>query len=588
MAAFYRSDGRAVGLFVAASAALLMLSLSSGTASGAGRRIRRKPTPTATPTPIPTNVGNEITINSPPSGQTVSGMIAINVTLGPDVYWDQLMVDGTAVTSASGNFSWDSTAVANGLHTLMVRAFQKGGTTPIGTAWVGVEVSNPAATASPTATATPSALPQTITISAPADGMVISADTTVADDDSTAQCDGLAWYDSLYVDGKHIADCNFGTCVFSPASFSSGAHNIAIHAHTANSPTGFECATSQNVSVTVSLSASPSTATPTPTPDSPVSGLVTMLPAIDAGQPLFDVTGDPSAIIAGTYNAKSYPSQAYGSYDDPNATMGAGGTVNAGFGPLLDDRQAASVTMATVETNVASSADTAANRYYQDHVVDSAADQQNYLNQLSAVNQYWSGAMATVMKRVDGACPIQNPTTAEIIQWAANKWGFNPKYGYAEACDEGDWKNTSLGDNGTSSGVFQVADRGANHGWSALVLANSNLARESTCYNADFFFATRWASFHCAQAGCSIGITGETPPNSMANAVESWFSGSSYSCPGGTGCDYQAMIYSDIVSGWRNAGYPNNGTNPPCWYVGSYYFNSAIPTQAPARTVPHE
>jgi len=192
--------------------------------------------------------------------------------------------------------------------------------------------------------------------------------------------------------------------------------------------------------------------------------------------------------------------------------------------------------------------------------------------------------MATVMTRVDGMCPMLNPTTAEIIQWAANKWGFNPKYGYAE----GDWNKTALGDNGTSAGVFQVADRGTGHGWQPLVSANSNLARENTCYNADFFFASRWAAFHSARKGDALGISGEAPPYHMADAVESWFSGAASDCPGGSDCGYQQMIYSDVISGWQNAGDPNNGVNPPCWYMGKYYFNSAIPTAAPAGTVPHE
>jgi hypothetical protein len=243
----------------------------------------------------------------------------------------------------------------------------------------------------------------------------------------------------------------------------------------------------------------------------------------------------------------------------------------------------------TPETNVATSGGNADNTYYQNFVLASTSNQSNYLSQLNAVNSGWgTGPMATVMTRVDGMCPIQNPTTAEIIQWAANKWGFNPRYGYAEACDEGDWNNTSLGDNGTSSGVFQVADRGSGHGWPALVSANSNLARENTCYNADFFFATRWASFHSAQQGGALGISGETPPYNMADTVEAWFSGAASDCPGGSDCAYQQMIYSDIISGWQNAGYANNGANPPCWYVASYYFNSAIPTAASAGTVPHE
>ena len=81
------------------------------------------------------------------------------VTLGPDVYWDQLQVDGSSVLSGSGSLTWNSTTVANGAHTLMVRVFQQGGTTPIGTAYVSITVNNPTATptATPSSTSTPPA-----------------------------------------------------------------------------------------------------------------------------------------------------------------------------------------------------------------------------------------------------------------------------------------------------------------------------------------------------------------------------------------------------------------------------------------------
>ncbi len=426
------------------------------------------------------------------------------------------------------------------------------------------------------------ALPQTISISSPINGATITANTVVMDNNSTSQCGGLSWYDVLYVDGKSVTDCNFSSCVVSPTSFSVGTHTIAIHAHTANSPTGYECATSQTISVAISSSG------PSPTP-TPSGSFVTLLPAVPSGQPLARVTGNPSAVISSVYNALSYPAQAYGNYNDPNGTMGTGGTVNACCGPLLDDRQAASLVLVTPETNVATSGGNADNMYYQNIVLANAAHQSNYLSQLNAVNRRWgTGPLATVMTRVDGMCPIKNPTTAEIIQWAANKWGWNPKYGYTEACDEGDWDNTALGDNGTSSGIFQVADRVTGHGWGPLVAANSNLARENTCYNADFFFASRWAAFHSAHQGDALGLTGEGPPDNMADTVEEWYLGLTSDCPGGSDCGYQEMIYSDIISGWQYGGYPNNGINPPCWYVGGYYFNSAIPTAAPEGTVPHE
>ena len=138
------------------------------------------PSPTATPTaaptaaatPTPTNVGSEITINSPINGQSVSGSgVAVAVTLGPDVWWDQLQVDGVNVLSGSGNFSWDSTTVANGTHVLMVRVFQQGGSVPIGTAYISVVVSNtaptPTPTSDPTATAAPSSTPTPVPSATP-------------------------------------------------------------------------------------------------------------------------------------------------------------------------------------------------------------------------------------------------------------------------------------------------------------------------------------------------------------------------------------------------------------------------------------
>jgi hypothetical protein len=75
--------------------------------------------------------------------------VAVGVTVGPDVYWDQLQIDGSSVLSGSGNFTWDSTTVANGTHRLMVRVFQQGGTVPIGTAYVSIIVNNSAATPAP-------------------------------------------------------------------------------------------------------------------------------------------------------------------------------------------------------------------------------------------------------------------------------------------------------------------------------------------------------------------------------------------------------------------------------------------------------
>ena len=76
--------------------------------------------------PVAQAIGAEITLNAPSNGQIVSGKVSVGVTLGPDVYWNQVRVDGISVWAGTGNCTWNSTTVANGTHTLKVRAFQKG------------------------------------------------------------------------------------------------------------------------------------------------------------------------------------------------------------------------------------------------------------------------------------------------------------------------------------------------------------------------------------------------------------------------------------------------------------------------------
>ena len=47
-------------------------------------------------------------------------------------------------------------------------------------------------------------------------------------------------------------------------------------------------------------------------------------------------------------------------------------------------------------------------------------------------------------------------TTDEIIQWAAYKWGFDPRLLRAAAVVESWWHQSAVGDKGDSFGLFQV------------------------------------------------------------------------------------------------------------------------------------
>ncbi len=193
-------------------------------------------------------------------------------------------------------------------------------------------------------------------------------------------------------------------------------------------------------------------------------------------------------------------------------------------GPLLDNLQAAQgVTPAppsTVETGANGAANAASNNYYLSIYSTNLPYYQWQLNEFWSA--YAGSSWYDVSQRIDGACPLSSPTTAEILQWAAYKWGINPLVLYAEATQEGDWDNTSLGDwsdgIGTSSGVFQVADRNTadrpHHSFPGFTGGGANLARENTCFNADFYAAHLYAAFN--------GLTGECPAGDIGAAMQAW------------------------------------------------------------------
>jgi hypothetical protein len=73
-----------------------------------------------------------------------------------------------------------------------------------------------------------------LTLSSPVANATIVVSTTVNDSNGLTKCNGTSWYDSMFVDGVQISDCNFNSCVFNPAPFTVGSHTLQIYAHTIN------------------------------------------------------------------------------------------------------------------------------------------------------------------------------------------------------------------------------------------------------------------------------------------------------------------------------------------------------------------
>lgn len=229
-------------------------------------------------------------------------------------------------------------------------------------------------------------------------------------------------------------------------------------------------------------------------------------------------------------------------------------------GPLLDDLTAASLVQiapaSTVENGPKGPANAMANAYFENVAVANPA---NYITQLRAFwSAYQGSAWYSEIRRVDGACPLRNPSTAEVAQWAAAKWGLHPYLAYAEATSDGDWDQTALGDGGNSSGVCQVADRNSAqapyHAFPGFSGAGANLARENTCFNFDFWAAHMYAAFH--------GLTGECSGKTLdvGGAVQTWADGSATCATGG----YTAIIWQSIANRtWEGRFFAGQGLPAP-------------------------
>jgi hypothetical protein len=323
----------------------------------------------------------------------------------------------------------------------------------------------------------------------------------------SVDCQGWRWNDGenagvMITSTQHLITVISGSTSTSPVSYPS------VMPCSAQWGLGYQCATPGVANYqTPAPSASPGT--------------------MGVGPTISGITGS----AAGIQGADTNPAD-FGSYNTP----GGQGLIG---GPLLDDATAASKIVpeakSTIETGSDGNANEAANNYFE---LDALADPSSYQSQLDS---FWSGANPWdgVSQRIDGACPLENPTTADVAQWAAAKWGINPTLMYAEAVQEGHWDQLSLGDGGTSSGVWQVADRGSGHAFPGFAGAGSNLARENTCFNADFYAGHLYAAFH--------GWTGECPASDIAAAIQSWFSGQA-STGGG---QYSSQVLAIVADqGW--------------------------------------
>ncbi|WIT13018.1 S8 family serine peptidase [Paucibacter sediminis] len=167
-----------------------------------------------------------VSIGSPASGTTVSGQVnvSVNATDNVGVSRVELRVNGNTLatdTSAPYAFTWDSTKLANGSHTLSAYAVDAAGNASL-SADVSVNVSNASSVAADTT-------PPVIALLSPANGAVVSGSVNVsasASDNSGAA--GIS--QRLYIDGKLAASATGASLSYSWNTRKAGAgtHTLQV------------------------------------------------------------------------------------------------------------------------------------------------------------------------------------------------------------------------------------------------------------------------------------------------------------------------------------------------------------------------
>ncbi|MGH7203761.1 MAG: hypothetical protein ACREHC_04945 [Candidatus Levyibacteriota bacterium] len=118
-------------------------------------------------------------------------------------------------------------------------------------------------------------------------------------------------------------------------------------------------------------------------------------------------------------------------------------------------------------------------------------------------------------------------TTDEIIQWGACKWGFDEDDVRAEAVDESQWKQSTMGDcNGTSQ-----PDTNGCQSMGLLQIKGANIppthpgtypyGRDSTAFNVDYTLAIRRACFE----GKETWLKGNYAAGDEWGCIGRWYSG---------------------------------------------------------------
>ncbi len=177
----------------------------------------------------------------------MSGPVTLTVATAPGVSWCNYYVDGNCFASTPPNsISWDSSKVANGIHTIAANAYSSSRAL-LGISSVTVSVLNPVISVSPASA---------LKITAPTAGSQISGSILIA----ANQPAGVTW-ENFYIDGNWIASSPPFSFNWNSKQISNGTHTISVTSYGNSGKIG-----SSSLSVTIARIGSLDGTLPPPTP----------------------------------------------------------------------------------------------------------------------------------------------------------------------------------------------------------------------------------------------------------------------------------------------------------------------------------
>jgi hypothetical protein len=200
---------------------------------------------------------NGVQITAPANGQTVTGTVAVSVSVPAGVQWVDFYVDNNyASSSPPYTYNWNSASTNGGRHTLSVNAYGAGKVL-IGSDLVSITVGS-ASTAATSSTG--SGLVQ---ITSPANGASVSG-TVAISANVTSPVDWL----NVYVDGNYLTSSPPYSFSWDTSAVGNGTHTVTIR--------GYDLANnniaSDSVNVTVGGSTASSSSSTAVTPSAGGSG----------------------------------------------------------------------------------------------------------------------------------------------------------------------------------------------------------------------------------------------------------------------------------------------------------------------------